>query len=119
MDVDAGFDTDRTVTMRVSLPQSRYARPEQRVQFFRRLLERVEQVPEVQSAGAVSFLPLTGLGAATRYAVLGEPEPAAGQEPVTDVRVITKGYFKSKRPGRHDLWNTGGWSDRGTGRRSS
>lgn len=95
MEVDAGFDTDRTVTMRVSLPQSRYARPEERVQFFQRLLERIEQVPDVQSAGAVSFLPLTGLGAATRYAVLGEPDSAPGQEPVTDVRVITKDYFKT------------------------
>ena len=95
MDVDAGFETDRTVTMRVSLPQSRYAQPEQRVQFFDRLLERIEQVPQVQSAGAVSFLPLVGLGAATSYQVVGEPAPPRGQEPVADVRVMTKDYFKA------------------------
>ena len=95
MDVDAGFDTDRTVTMRVSLPQARYAEPAKRVQFFRALLERIEQVPQVQSSGAVSFLPLTGLGAATGYQVVGQPAPPRGEEPVADVRVITSDYFKA------------------------
>jgi putative ABC transport system permease protein len=81
--------------MRVSLNQARYGRPEQRIQFFERLFERIDQVSEVQSAGAVSFLPLVGLGAATGYEVVGEPVPPRGQEPVADVRVVTKDYFKA------------------------
>ena len=95
MDVDAGFETDRTLTMRVSLPQARYAEPAKRTQFFRPLLERVAQVPQVQAAGAVSTLPLTGLGAATSYEIVGQPAPPRGQEPVADVRVITGEYFKA------------------------
>ena len=95
MDVDAGFDTGQTVTMRVSLPQSRYAEPVQRVQFFDRLFEQIDRLPGVQSSGAISFLPLTGPGAATRYWVVGEPLPPSGQEPVADVRVITHAYLES------------------------
>ena len=95
MDVDAGFDTERTVTMRVSLPQSRYRQPVQRIQFFDRLFERIDRIPGVQSSGAVTFLPLTGLGSATRYEVVGQPVPPAGQEPVTDVRIIANQYFKA------------------------
>jgi putative ABC transport system permease protein len=95
MDVDAGFDTGQTVTMRVSLPQSRYAEPVQRVQFFDRLFEQIDRLPGVQSSGAISFLPLTGPGAATRYWVVGEPPPPSGQEPVADVRVITHEYLES------------------------
>jgi putative ABC transport system permease protein len=95
MDVDAGFDTERTITMRVSLPQSRYGQPPQRIQFFDRLFERIDRLPGVQSSGAVSFLPLTGLGSATSYAVVGEATPPAGQEPVADVRVIANDYFKA------------------------
>jgi putative ABC transport system permease protein len=95
MDVDAGFETDRTMTMRVSLPLARYADAPRRVQFFERLLERVQQVPGVQSAGAISSLPLVGLGSATGYKIGGEPAPPLGQEPVADVRVITKDYFKA------------------------
>ena len=97
MDVDAGFDTARTVTMRVSVPQSRYGAPAQRVQFFDRLFESIDRLPGVQSAGAVSFLPLTGLGSATRYWVVGAPVPPPGEEPVTDVRVIARDYFGAMR----------------------
>ena len=95
VNVDAGFDRDRTVTMRVSLPGSRYPNAPQRTQFFHRLFERIAPLPGVQAAGAVSFLPMVGLGAATGYEVVGEPPPPAGQEPVCDVRVITNDYFKA------------------------
>jgi putative ABC transport system permease protein len=95
MDVDAGFETARTVTLRVSLPQRRYGEPEQRVRFFEGLFDRIDRVPGVHSSGAVSFLPLAGLGAATSYEVVGQPPPPLGQEPVADVRVITNDYFAS------------------------
>lgn len=95
MDVDTGFDTSQTLAMRVSLPSSQYRQTAQRAQFFDRLFERIDALPGVQSSGAVSFLPLTGPGAATSYEVVGQPVPPVGQEPVADVRVITNDYFKS------------------------
>ena len=57
-------------------------------QFFQRSFERIDALPGVQASGAVSFLPLTGLGSATSYEVVGQPVPPRGQEPVADVRVI-------------------------------
>jgi putative ABC transport system permease protein len=93
--VDAGFDPARTVTMRVSLPGSRYPQPEQRTQFFHRLFERVDALPGVEAAGGVSFLPLVGLGAATSYYVVGQERPASGSEPVADVRIVTNEYFRA------------------------
>ena len=47
------------------------------------------------AAGGTSFLPLAGLGSATGFEIVGQPKPPAGQEPVTDVRVITHNYFKA------------------------
>ena len=95
LNVDAGFDPARTVTMSVSLPGSRYAEPAGRVQFFQRLFERVDALPGVEASGATSFLPLTGLGAATAYEVIGQPRPERGEEHVCDVRVMTNDYFKA------------------------
>src|SRR5688500_7334920 len=92
--VDAGFEADQTLSMRVSLPGARYPEAAQRTQFYRDLVQRIAGLPGVQSIGAISFLPLTGLGSATSYEVVGRPTPL-GQEPVTDVRVITGEYFKS------------------------
>jgi len=95
LDVDAGFDPDRTVTMRVSLSGSRYNEPQLRTRFFQTVFDRIETLPGVQAAGAVSFLPMVGLGAATSYEVVGQPVAPAGQEPVADVRVVANDYFKA------------------------
>jgi putative ABC transport system permease protein len=92
--VDPGFDVSGRATMSVGLPGSRYDIPS-RAEFFRRLFEQIDRLPGVQSSGAVSFLPLEGLGAATRYEAVGEPVPALGQEPVADVRVVANAYFKA------------------------
>jgi putative ABC transport system permease protein len=97
LDQRPGFETGRTVTMRVSLPGSRYGGEGQRAQFFKRLFEQIDSLPGVEAAGGVSFLPLTGLGAATSMRIVGQPEPAPGQEPVTDVRVMTHDYLAAMR----------------------
>jgi putative ABC transport system permease protein len=83
------------VTMTVALPGSRYGEPAQRVQFFQRLFNRIDALPGVEAAGATSFLPIAGLGAATAYDVIGQPKQPAGQDHVADVRVVTNQYFKA------------------------
>jgi putative ABC transport system permease protein len=95
MDVDPGFDRARTVTMRVTLPTARYNDNAKSIQFFERLFARIDATPGVVAAGATSFLPIAGLGAATGFSVVGRPLPPRGQEPVTDVRVVTNNYFKA------------------------
>jgi putative ABC transport system permease protein len=95
LDQNPGFDPTRTVTMRLSLPQARYGAEGQRGQFYARFFDRVDALPGVGSSGAISFLPLNGLGAATSMRIVGKPEPPRGQEPVTDVRVITHEYLKT------------------------
>jgi putative ABC transport system permease protein len=90
-----GFDSTRTVTMRISLPGTRYGGEGQRAQFLARFFDEVDAIPGVESSGAISFLPLTGLGAATSMQIVGKPQPPTGQEPVTDVRVITHDYLET------------------------
>jgi putative ABC transport system permease protein len=90
-----GFDPARTMTMRLSLPQARYGGEGQRAQFLERFFQDVDALPGVTASGAISFLPLTGLGAATSMRIIGQPEPPTGQEPVTDVRVISHDYLEA------------------------
>jgi putative ABC transport system permease protein len=93
--VEPGFDPSRTMTVKVSIPQAKYTNAAQQQAFFNQLFERLDALPGVTSAGGTSFLPLDGLGSATGFEIVGKPKPAAGQEPVTDVRVITHDYFKA------------------------
>jgi len=95
LDVDPGFNPARTVTMRLSLPASRYGADGQRAQFFARFFQQVDALPGVDASGSISWLPLAGGGAATSMEIVGQPKPPTGQEPVTDVRVISHEYLKA------------------------
>jgi putative ABC transport system permease protein len=95
LDVNPGFDSTRTLTMRVSLPPARYRSDAEMAQFFNRLFQQIDALPGVESSGAVSFLPLTGLASATSMEIIGQPRPPRGQDHVADVRVVTHDYFKA------------------------
>ncbi|HKD10428.1 MAG TPA: FtsX-like permease family protein, partial [Thermoanaerobaculia bacterium] len=53
-----GFDPSQVLTARLSLPEAPYARPEQVVELYRSLLERVQGLPGVRAAGVFRWLPL-------------------------------------------------------------
>jgi putative ABC transport system permease protein len=95
MRVDPGFDPSRTVTMKVTLPSASYQQEGQSAAFFDRLFARLDTLPGVQASGGVSYLPLNGLGAATSFFIEGQEKARKGDEPVSDVRVVTHDYFKA------------------------
>ncbi len=95
MHINPGFDPTRTVTMRVTLPSVSYREGAQIIGFFDRLFDRIDSLPGVQAAGGVSFLPLNGLGSATGFFIEGQEKPRAGEEPVSEVKVVTHDYFRA------------------------
>src|SRR2546429_676610 len=62
-----------------------------------RVLERVRNMPGVQSAGIISWLPMAPGNAATSLTVVGRPEPAPGQKPTAAIRIVDPGYFDAMR----------------------
>src|SRR5829696_8381330 len=56
--IDLGFNPSGVLTMRIALPAASYAKPEQVVDFYSRLLERIGTMPGVVAAGAARSLPL-------------------------------------------------------------
>ena len=63
--------------------------------FYGRILERVQRLPGVVTAGAVNRLPLTGDWWSIGYAVPGQPPPARGEQPSASGRVATPAYFRA------------------------
>jgi putative ABC transport system permease protein len=92
--VDTGLDTSHVMTMRVSLPGRKYDDAEA-LRFFENAARRVASIPGVRSAGVVSYLPFAGLGAATRFTIVGQPPPPPGQDLTTDVTVCDNGYLQA------------------------
>jgi putative ABC transport system permease protein len=95
--VNPGFDAKGILTARVTLHGKQYDEDERALAFFRDAVAQARAIPGVREAGFVSFLPLAGTGAATDFTIVGEPQPAPGEEPVTDVRVCDDGYFRLMR----------------------
>jgi putative ABC transport system permease protein len=93
--VDPGYSTSSILTMRLQLPTATYPDAQQRIRFFHEATTRIAALPGVQAVGAISFLPLTGLGAGTSFTIEGRPPPAPGQDYVTNVSVCDNGFFRA------------------------
>jgi predicted permease len=93
--INPGFQTDGVLTARIALPPLKYADDARATRFFRDAVERVSRLPGVRAAGVVSFLPFTGLGAATNFTIEDQAPTPPGQGAVVDVRVCDNGYFQA------------------------
>ncbi|MCI0489448.1 MAG: ABC transporter permease [Blastocatellia bacterium] len=96
--VDPGFDSKNVLTMRVSLPSAKFDDVKQQrayyEQFYQQALERVKALPGVESASAVSNLPMGGSNWGMGYTVEGTPPHPPGQIPVANQRVVSPDYFR-------------------------
>jgi predicted permease len=93
--VDPGFRPDGVLTMRVALPDAVYSKPAQVRGFYADLLGRVQGLPGVQAAGAVSALPLSGQGGSGTTTIDTQSVPLEKTTPEADQRVVTPDYFKA------------------------
>jgi putative ABC transport system permease protein len=94
-DVDPGFRAEGLLTARVQLSGARYEDDAKTAAFYTEAVNRISTGPGVRSAGGISFLPLAGPGIGTRFHRPDQPKPAAGDEPVTDVRPVTPNFFRT------------------------
>lgn len=93
--VDPGFRTDNLVTMRMVLPHSKYATQEQRRAFYDEMLRRVDELPGVESAGVITFLPLSFSGMNFAFSIEGRTAPGDMQLPLAVYRVVSPDYFRA------------------------
>ena len=95
--VNPGFEADNVLVVPVDLPAARYPEAHERRAFYDRVIASVEGLAGVESAGAVSHLPLGGADNWMPFAVTGRPAAAPGQELYAPFRVATPHYFSTLR----------------------
>ena len=93
--VDPGFRPQGVLTVPVGLPDRTYPTAERQAAFIREAVARASRLPGVESVAAMSATPLGGGGSATRFRVLDRPVPPRGEEPSTNVRIVTPGLFRT------------------------
>ena len=91
-DVETGLDPDHVLTLRVPVPEERYADDEALSAAFRRLQDRVAGLPGVESAGWIQMLPLQGWGWNGKVTVEGG-DPPDEEDPWVEYRVVEGDYF--------------------------
>ena len=89
---DAGFNPANVLTLRVSLPETRYDTAPKTDAFFDTALGRIRALPGVTAAGGVDDLPILG-GSQQPIVPEGRPELLPREQPTVAVRKVTPGYL--------------------------
>jgi putative ABC transport system permease protein len=93
--VDPGFRTDRLLTMKVTLPDTRYVSRAQRSAFLDRALEAIRTLPGVDSVAAVNHLPMSGDHDWGSFNIVGQAALDWGHAPSAEGRSISANYFRA------------------------
>lgn len=93
--VDPGFQPERSVAFRISMDESGYAGGQQIRDFVATLLDRVNAMPGVSSAGGTGILPLQGQSSILNFAVEGALPPPDDVNAEIGVSGATPGYFET------------------------
>jgi predicted permease len=85
--VEPGFSTTAIVAIDLTLPGARYPDAEARARFFDQLLDTLEEVPGIESAGLARKVPLEGEGAVDAFVRDGDARPISEQPIASHVQV--------------------------------
>ena len=90
--VPLGFRPDHIISMRISLPDTRYDGIAVG-RFYERLLDRVAPLPGVERIAVVRDLPLSGANPSLNFEVEGRNYPTNSDQPRARFRTASAGYF--------------------------
>jgi len=94
--VNPGFNPAQALAADVALPFARYDNAAKQAAFYQRLIERLQTLLGVQSAGVVSDLPLSGMNADRSYTYEGvPPDEQRRRPPNADYRHCSPAYFQA------------------------
>jgi predicted permease len=101
LNVPLGFETDRLLTARVTLPRpndtarATYLDPVRRVAFFRETLRRIAGLPGVERAAMSSQIPMGGFNPPLFVDIDGRDPGDGGARPVVNDFQVSPGYFET------------------------
>jgi putative ABC transport system permease protein len=94
-EVPPGFQPDHLLAADLPLSLNAYAKPEQRFEFFDRLVERAQALPGVRSAAAASSLPVSSGGGAIHFNIYGRPPKSPHDFTAAGYFTVTPHYFET------------------------
>jgi putative ABC transport system permease protein len=93
--VDVGFKTERLLSLEYRLPRNKYTEPAAQLNFHRQVVERLQEIPGVQSASLVRGLPFSGNGGTASIVLPDREIPPPGMEPEVMANTAMPNYFET------------------------
>lgn len=97
LNVDSGFEPQQLLTLRLTLPASRYQEIATQVDFIKKLERGLQQLPGVDAASLISELPMAGTHMEHNMVIKGRAEIPVGQEPEISAHEASPGYFETMK----------------------
>jgi predicted permease len=92
--VQPGLTPQNQLTAKLSLPRDKYKDAESAIRFHQQVLERISNLPGVQSVGLISHLPIEERGYNGNVSVEGKSYPP-NESPLVEYRVVSDNYFQT------------------------
>jgi predicted permease len=91
----AVLEPEKVLTLRTVLPYEKYKEPQQRNNYYRQVLERVDRLPGVVSAGYSTSVPLVWKGGTSGFYPEGVTSPIVGMAYDANHRQVSADYLKT------------------------
>ncbi len=89
-----GFRTENLLTARMTLAGPGYATPDRQREFIEAVLEKVRQLPDVDSAAVVGGMPIGNAGNYGTFRIEGQPPVPRSQRPRMGMIDVSPDYFQ-------------------------
>lgn len=89
-----GFRADRILTLRLDLPFIKYPEHRQQATFFETVMQRVAQLPDVDSAALCSSAPPTPVGSMFGVSIEGHPPSQSAAMKMARFQAVSSAYFR-------------------------
>ena len=92
-----GLDPAQVLTFKMEVSPARYPMPDNVIHFYTALLERIEGLPGVTSAGTINRLPVADRDLSVRVRVDGAPPVASEALPSLMLASVSRDYLRTMR----------------------
>src|SRR5687767_6713290 len=93
-EVEPGLRPQNLLTAKVSLPREKYQDADSTIRFYQQVLERVSNLPGIESVGLISHLPVEEQGYNGNISVEGKTYPP-NESPLVEYRAVNDDYFQT------------------------
>ncbi len=91
-----GFNPHQVLSFRLSVPVTKYPKPESVIDFYRRVTGKIGELPGVKAVGTSYSLPMSSVAFAWEPVTIEGYVPKTAQERIiTNVRIVSPGYFSA------------------------